>query len=112
MLVGYYLWVYMVIRYHGRVWYYWWQRECVVRYLPPTNVHCEHETIAVDAAGTHNEHSHSTLDGAAIEVTAEEYSSALVSDLVDKVSRSDGNVCQGPSQRKDVINLEDKITEH
>lgn len=25
----------MVVRYHGRVWYYCWQRECIVRYIPP-----------------------------------------------------------------------------
>lgn len=109
MLVGYYLWVYMVIRYHGRVWYYWWQRECVVRYVPPstTHVHCEHEAIAVDNDGSYNGNSHSTLDGAAIIVTAEEYNSALVNDLVDKVTRSDGNIQQGSSQSDEVINVED-----
>ncbi|KAK4875827.1 hypothetical protein RN001_012249 [Aquatica leii] len=36
MIIGYYLWVYMIIRYHGRAWYYCWQRECVVRYIPPS----------------------------------------------------------------------------
>lgn len=44
MLMGYYLWVYMVIRYHGRVWFYCWQRECVVRYIAPSsqNICCHH----------------------------------------------------------------------
>lgn len=35
MLFGYYIWVYVVVGYHGRMWYYWWQRECIVRYIPP-----------------------------------------------------------------------------
>lgn len=39
MLVGYYLWVYSVIRLHSRLWYNWWQRECVVRYIPPSMAH-------------------------------------------------------------------------
>lgn len=38
MLFGYYLWVYVVVGYHGRMWYYWWQREWVVRYIQPTAV--------------------------------------------------------------------------
>lgn len=58
MLMGYYLWVYMVIRYHSRVWYYWWQRECVVRYIPPSggDLNCHHEAIEPQ------EYSTSTLD--------------------------------------------------
>lgn len=36
MLFGYYLWVYVVVGYHGRMWYYWWQREWIVRYIQPT----------------------------------------------------------------------------
>lgn len=39
MLIGYYLWVYSVIRLHSRMWYNWWQRECVVRYIPPSTAH-------------------------------------------------------------------------
>ncbi|XP_060535590.1 E3 ubiquitin-protein ligase MARCHF3-like [Cylas formicarius] len=34
VLVGYYLWAYSVIRLHARTWYNWWQRACVVRYIP------------------------------------------------------------------------------
>lgn len=46
MLMGYYLWVYMVIRYHGRVWYYCWQRECIVRYIAPSSqTICCHDNI-------------------------------------------------------------------
>ncbi|XP_066253400.1 E3 ubiquitin-protein ligase MARCHF3-like [Euwallacea similis] len=36
MLIGYYLWVHSVIRLHARMWYNWWQRSCVVRYIPPS----------------------------------------------------------------------------
>ncbi|XP_030755488.1 E3 ubiquitin-protein ligase MARCH3-like [Sitophilus oryzae] len=38
MLFGYYLWVYSVIRLHARMWYNWWQRSCVVRYIPPSSI--------------------------------------------------------------------------
>ncbi|XP_050304487.1 E3 ubiquitin-protein ligase MARCHF3-like [Anthonomus grandis grandis] len=38
MLFGYYLWVHSVIRLHARMWYSWWQRTCVVRYIPPSTV--------------------------------------------------------------------------
>jgi len=38
MLFGYYLWVYSVIRLHARMWYNWWQRSCVVRYIPPSTI--------------------------------------------------------------------------
>lgn len=43
MLFGYYIWVYVVVGYHGRMWYYWWQRECIVRYIPPSrrSIHVE-----------------------------------------------------------------------
>ncbi|XP_023019305.1 E3 ubiquitin-protein ligase MARCHF3 isoform X2 [Leptinotarsa decemlineata] len=34
MLIGYYMWVYSVIRMHARMWYNWWQRTCDVRYIP------------------------------------------------------------------------------
>ncbi|CAG9865411.1 unnamed protein product [Phyllotreta striolata] len=34
MFIGYYTWVYATIRMHGRRWYYWWQRACVVRLKP------------------------------------------------------------------------------
>lgn len=46
MLFGYYIWVYVVVGYHGRMWYYWWQRECIVRYIPPTrrSIHVETNT--------------------------------------------------------------------
>lgn len=52
MLFGYYIWVYVVVGYHGRTWYYWWQRECLVRYIPPNvpeeqNAHRESETNSV-----------------------------------------------------------------
>lgn len=40
LLFGYYLWVYVVVGYHGRTWYYWWQRECIVRYIPPISNSC------------------------------------------------------------------------
>lgn len=33
MLFGYYLWVHTVIRLHARMWYNWWQRSCIVRYV-------------------------------------------------------------------------------
>ncbi|EFA09347.1 E3 ubiquitin-protein ligase MARCHF2 [Tribolium castaneum] len=46
MLIGYYLWVYSVIRLHSRMWYNWWQRECVVRYIPPSTAHiCCHSPL-------------------------------------------------------------------
>ncbi|XP_044269524.1 E3 ubiquitin-protein ligase MARCHF3-like [Tribolium madens] len=46
MLIGYYLWVYSVIRLHSRMWYNWWQRECVVRYIPPSTAHiCCHNPM-------------------------------------------------------------------
>ncbi|KAL3268816.1 hypothetical protein HHI36_007912 [Cryptolaemus montrouzieri] len=35
MLVGYYMWVFSIIKLHMNVWYNWWQRECIVRYIPP-----------------------------------------------------------------------------
>lgn len=35
MLIGYYLWVFSIIKLHTTVWYNWWQRECIVRYIPP-----------------------------------------------------------------------------
>lgn len=35
MFIGYYTWVYAVIRMHGRRWYYWWQRTCTVRLRLP-----------------------------------------------------------------------------
>ncbi|CAH1984879.1 unnamed protein product [Acanthoscelides obtectus] len=38
MLIGYYMWVYSVIRMHARMWYNWWQRTCDVRYIAPTTV--------------------------------------------------------------------------
>ncbi|KAI4461760.1 e3 ubiquitin-protein ligase march 2/3 family member [Holotrichia oblita] len=46
MLFGYYIWVYVVVGYHGRMWYYWWQRECIVRYIPPSrrSIHVETNT--------------------------------------------------------------------
>lgn len=67
MLMGYYLWVYMVVRYHSRVWYYWWQRDCVVKYIPPpeSDVNCEHEAVERD------EGSVSTLEGSTILVVNE-----------------------------------------
>lgn len=37
MLVGYYMWVFSIIKLHMTVWYNWWQRECIVRYIPPTS---------------------------------------------------------------------------
>ncbi|KAK9889535.1 hypothetical protein WA026_006890 [Henosepilachna vigintioctopunctata] len=36
MLVGYYMWVFSIIRLHMNVWYNWWQRECIVRFIAPT----------------------------------------------------------------------------
>lgn len=30
---GFVVWIYLVFRYHCRVWYFWWQRETVVRLL-------------------------------------------------------------------------------
>ncbi|XP_018565569.1 E3 ubiquitin-protein ligase MARCH3-like [Anoplophora glabripennis] len=38
MLIGYYMWVYSVIRMHARLWYNWWQRTCEVRYIPPSTI--------------------------------------------------------------------------
>lgn len=38
MLIGYYMWVYSVIRMHARLWYNWWQRTCDVRYIPPSTI--------------------------------------------------------------------------
>ncbi|KAL1491890.1 hypothetical protein ABEB36_012413 [Hypothenemus hampei] len=38
MLIGYYLWVRSVIRLHARMWYNWWQRTCVVRYIAPNTI--------------------------------------------------------------------------
>ncbi|KAJ8966953.1 hypothetical protein NQ314_003175 [Rhamnusium bicolor] len=38
MLIGYYMWVYSVIRMHARMWYNWWQRTCDVRYIPPSTI--------------------------------------------------------------------------
>ncbi|XP_044753677.1 E3 ubiquitin-protein ligase MARCHF3-like [Coccinella septempunctata] len=37
MLVGYYMWVFSIIKLHMTVWYNWWQRECIVRYIAPTS---------------------------------------------------------------------------
>ncbi|XP_063907397.1 E3 ubiquitin-protein ligase MARCHF2-like [Zophobas morio] len=49
MLIGYYLWVYSVIRLHSRLWYNWWQRECVVRYIPPSAAHiCCHNATEIE----------------------------------------------------------------
>lgn len=71
MLMGYYLWVYMVIRYHSRVWYYWWQRDCVVRYLPPSSgdVSCDHEAVE---AREPDENSVTTLEGTSVVIVDEE----------------------------------------
>nr|CAI5841304.1 unnamed protein product [Callosobruchus analis] len=41
MLIGYYLWVYSVIRMHARMWYNWWQRTCDVRYIAPIAVEAD-----------------------------------------------------------------------
>nr|CAH7725035.1 unnamed protein product [Callosobruchus chinensis] len=41
MLIGYYLWVYSVIRMHARMWYNWWQRTCDVRYIAPIGVEAD-----------------------------------------------------------------------
>ncbi|KAJ8985299.1 hypothetical protein NQ317_007086 [Molorchus minor] len=38
MLIGYYMWVYSVIRMHARMWYNWWQRTCDVHYIPPSTI--------------------------------------------------------------------------
>ncbi|XP_045474863.1 E3 ubiquitin-protein ligase MARCHF3-like [Harmonia axyridis] len=38
MLVGYYMWVFSIIKLHMTVWYNWWQRECIVRYIPPSSI--------------------------------------------------------------------------
>lgn len=45
MLIGYYVWVYSVIRLHSRLWYNWWQRECIVTYIPPNTAHIYCHTI-------------------------------------------------------------------
>ncbi|RZC43119.1 E3 ubiquitin-protein ligase MARCH2-like [Asbolus verrucosus] len=54
MLIGYYLWVYSVIRLHSRMWYNWWQRECTVRYIPPSTTHitCNVPSETVNPANT------------------------------------------------------------
>lgn len=59
MLFGYYIWVYVVVGYHGRTWYYWWQRECIVRYIPPTTIACE-EGCATMAEIQDDNHSNSS----------------------------------------------------
>ncbi|VEN52655.1 unnamed protein product [Callosobruchus maculatus] len=41
MLMGYYFWVYSVIRMHARMWYNWWQRTCDVRYIAPIAVEAD-----------------------------------------------------------------------
>lgn len=38
VVLGYYLWVYMVIKYHGQMWYAWWQRDSIVKVLEPQHV--------------------------------------------------------------------------
>lgn len=38
MIMGYYLWVYTIIRLNASLWYNWWQRSCVVRYIPTSTV--------------------------------------------------------------------------
>lgn len=40
ILFAYYLWVYMIVGYHGRTWYHWWQRNTTIRYIPPTTTSC------------------------------------------------------------------------
>lgn len=69
MLMGYYLWVYMVVKYHSRVWYHFWQRDCVVRYLEPSgdDLNCGHEAIETDDGN-----SVLTLEGASVAILNEE----------------------------------------
>lgn len=30
----------MIVGYHGRTWYHWWQRNTTIRYIPPTTTSC------------------------------------------------------------------------
>lgn len=68
MLMGYYMWIFMVIRYHSRAWYYCWQRDCVVRYLPPSrdDLNCDHEAVDVEQSSVF------TLEGTSVTIVDEE----------------------------------------
>ncbi|CAH0554864.1 unnamed protein product [Brassicogethes aeneus] len=48
MLIGYYLWTYSVIRLHARLWYHWWQREAIVRYIPSSSIHLSDQETAIN----------------------------------------------------------------
>lgn len=61
----------MVIRYHGRVWYYWWQRDCVVRYLPPSEMNINNCQEATEGGVIENSNSINTLEGTNVEIIAE-----------------------------------------
>lgn len=52
MIAGYYLWVYMMIRYHGRAWYYCWQEESIVRYISPSSHISYRETNEITTEDT------------------------------------------------------------
>lgn len=58
----------MVIRYHSRAWYYCWQRDCVVRYLPPSrdDLNCDHEAVDVEEVSVF------TLEGTSVTIIDEE----------------------------------------
>ncbi|KAH1003348.1 hypothetical protein HUJ05_011272 [Dendroctonus ponderosae] len=54
MLFGYYLWVHSVVRLHARMWYSWWQRSCVVRYIPPSTISLQPRALQQSAPTPHN----------------------------------------------------------
>lgn len=71
MLMGYYMWVFMIVKYHSKAWYYCWQRDCIVKYLPPTDVsNCDHEAVDVEDG------SFFTLEGTSVTIVDEEQNDA------------------------------------
>lgn len=47
LIFSYFIWMYMAIQYHQRVWFYWWQKTSIVRVkLPPAVKTNENEQLA------------------------------------------------------------------
>ncbi|XP_076252903.1 E3 ubiquitin-protein ligase MARCHF3-like [Rhynchophorus ferrugineus] len=113
MLFGYYLWVYSVIRLHARMWYNWWQRSCVVRYIPPSTVTLHNRTdehmVLVpnntpnpqqDEDGILSDESETNLESViTVEITPE-----LVGTSATKIQDTNVNI-GGPSDKDTVIDI-------
>ncbi|KAJ8917715.1 hypothetical protein NQ315_005164 [Exocentrus adspersus] len=89
MLIGYYMWVYSVIRMHARLWYNWWQRTCEVRYIPPSSINITVGITSGVLAGHPNtpvvpiaEEDESEVNAAEGEVAQSTQPSAINSDIV------------------------------